>query len=33
MTRIPPQRHRALALQAAEYGVSLNRLVSDQLSA
>jgi plasmid stabilization system protein ParE len=33
MVRIPPQRHRALALQAAESGVSLNRLVSDRLSA
>jgi predicted HicB family RNase H-like nuclease len=31
--RIPPERHRALALQAAEEGVSLNRLVSDRLSA
>lgn len=29
--RIPPDRHRALATQAAESGVSLNRLVSDRL--
>ena len=31
--RIPPQVHRALALQAAEQGVSLNRLASAKLSA
>lgn len=30
--RIPPQVHRALALQAAEEGVSLNRLASAKLS-
>jgi predicted HicB family RNase H-like nuclease len=30
--RIPPQVHRALALQAAEQGVSLNRLVSAKLA-
>lgn len=30
--RIPPQRHRQLALEAAEAGVSLNRLVSDRLA-
>lgn len=30
--RIPPQRHRLLAMQAAEAGVSLNRLVSDRLA-
>lgn len=30
--RIPPQRHRLLAIQAAEQGISLNRLVSDRLS-
>jgi predicted HicB family RNase H-like nuclease len=30
--RIPPQVHRSLALQAAEQGVSLNRLASAQLS-
>jgi len=33
VVRIPPERHRLLALQAAESGVSLNRLVSDRLSA
>lgn len=31
--RLPPERHRALAMEAAEAGVSLNRLVSDRLSA
>jgi predicted HicB family RNase H-like nuclease len=31
-TRIPPELHRALALQAAEAGVSLNRLVSLKLA-
>lgn len=31
--RIPPDRHRALAIKAAESGISLNRLVSDRLSA
>jgi predicted HicB family RNase H-like nuclease len=30
--RIPPNVHRALALEAAEQGVSLNRLVSSRLS-
>lgn len=32
MVRIPPQTHRALALAAAEEGVSLNRLVSARLA-
>ena len=32
MVRIPPQVHRLLAIQAAESGVSLNRLVSSKLS-
>jgi predicted HicB family RNase H-like nuclease len=32
MVRIPPQVHRILAIQAAEAGVSLNRLVSSKLS-
>ena len=32
VVRIPPERHRALAMQAAEAGVSLNRLVSDRLA-
>ena len=30
--RIPPETHRDLAIQAAEEGVSLNRLVSARLS-
>lgn len=30
--RIPPQVHRSLALEAAEQGVSLNRLASSKLS-
>lgn len=32
MVRIPPEVHRQLALQAAEAGVSLNRLASAKLS-
>jgi predicted HicB family RNase H-like nuclease len=31
--RIPPEQHRALAIKAAEQGVSLNRLVSMKLVA
>jgi predicted HicB family RNase H-like nuclease len=31
--RIPPEVHRALAMQAAEQGVSLNRLASAKLTA
>ncbi len=31
MVRVPPESHRALAIQAAEQGVSLNRLVSARL--
>ena len=31
MVRIPAEKHRHLALQAAEQGVSLNRLVSSKL--
>lgn len=31
--RVPPQVHRALALQAAEEGISLNRLASAKLAA
>lgn len=31
MVRIPPQVHRSLAIQAAESGISLNRLVSSKL--
>ena len=32
MVRVPPESHRALAIQAAEQGVSLNRLVSVRLA-
>ncbi|PZO22657.1 MAG: toxin-antitoxin system HicB family antitoxin [Leptolyngbya foveolarum] len=32
MVRIPPEQHRELAIQAAEQGVSLNRLASKKLS-
>ena len=32
MIRIPPEVHRRLALEAAESGVSLNRLASARLS-
>ncbi|TRZ91869.1 toxin-antitoxin system HicB family antitoxin [bacterium] len=32
MVRVPPDVHRALALKAAEQGVSLNRLVSAKLA-
>jgi predicted HicB family RNase H-like nuclease len=32
MVRIPPDIHRKLAIQAAESGVSLNRLASSKLS-
>ncbi|MDA3898860.1 MAG: toxin-antitoxin system HicB family antitoxin [Desulfobacteraceae bacterium] len=32
MLRVPPEVHRKLALQAAEAGVSLNRLASSKLS-
>jgi predicted HicB family RNase H-like nuclease len=31
-TRVPPELHRALAIEAAEAGVSLNRLVSLRLA-
>lgn len=31
MIRIPPELHRQLALEAAEAGISLNRLASDRL--
>jgi predicted HicB family RNase H-like nuclease len=31
MVRVPPELHRQLALEAAEAGVSLNRLASDKL--
>jgi predicted HicB family RNase H-like nuclease len=32
MVRVPPEIHRDLAIQAAESGISLNRLVSAKLS-
>nr|WP_282959076.1 type II toxin-antitoxin system HicB family antitoxin [Desulfobacter hydrogenophilus] len=32
MVRVPPKVHRNLAIQAAESGVSINRLVSSRLS-
>jgi predicted HicB family RNase H-like nuclease len=32
MVRIPPELHRRLAIEAAEAGVSLNRLASDKLN-
>ena len=32
MVRIPPNVHRRLAIQAAESGVSLNRIASSKLS-
>lgn len=32
VVRVPPQVHRNLTMQAAEAGVSLNRLVSSRLS-
>lgn len=32
MVRVPPEVHRELSLEAAEEGVSLNRLVSAKLS-
>ena len=32
MVRVPPETHRALAIRAAEEGVSLNRLISARLA-
>ena len=32
MVRVPPETHRLLATQAAESGVSLNRLITSKLS-
>ena len=32
LVRVPPETHRALAIKAAEEGVSLNRLVSARLA-
>ena len=33
LVRVPPETHRALAIRAAEEGVSMNRLVSARLAA
>ena len=33
VVRVPPETHRALAMKAAEEGVSLNRLISARLAA
>ena len=30
--RIPPERHRLLAIEAAEQNISLNRYISDKLA-
>ena len=32
MVRVPPQVHQKLSIQAAEFGISLNRLASAKLS-
>lgn len=32
MVRIPPELHRRLSIEAAEAGISLNRLASEKLS-
>lgn len=32
LVRVPPEVHRILAIQAAESGVSLNRLISSKLA-
>jgi predicted HicB family RNase H-like nuclease len=32
MVRVPPEVHRRMALEAAEEGISLNRLISTKLS-
>jgi len=32
LVRVPPETHRMLVIQAAESGVSLNRLISSKLS-
>ena len=31
LVRVPPETHRSLAMQAAEAGVSLNRLIASKL--
>ena len=32
IVRVPPETHRALALEAAEAGISLNRLIASKLT-
>ena len=32
IVRVPPETHRMLAIQAAESGISLNRLIASKLS-
>ena len=32
MVRVPPETHKSLAIQAAEAGVSLNRLIASRLN-
>jgi predicted HicB family RNase H-like nuclease len=32
LVRVPPELHRRLALEAAEAGVSLNRIASEKLA-
>jgi len=32
MVRVPPEKHRNMAIKAAEEGVSLNRYISSKLS-
>ena len=32
IVRVPPETHRMLSIQAAESGVSLNRLIASKLS-
>ena len=32
MVRVPPETHRALAIRAAEEGVSMNRLIGARLA-
>jgi predicted HicB family RNase H-like nuclease len=32
LVRVPPEQHRELALEAAEQGVSMNRLISKKLA-
>jgi len=32
MVRVPPETHRRIAMEAAEAGVSMNRVISERLS-